>query len=322
MEPLILYVEKLNQRNLPIIFDFDHLCLLLGINNNTLSSIINSPKSYYRNFALKKRSGGKREISVPYPALLYIQRWIYNNILLKIPVSPYSHGFRKNRSIVTNAYWHVKQECLFKIDVQDFFPSIEINRVIAIFKEVGYSYKVSFYLAALCCVDGHLPQGAPTSPYLSNLVCRPLDYRLIKLAKKFEFHYTRYADDLTFSGGRIDWWFLQTVYKIVNEEGFEINEGKTKIYSGHGRRIVTGICVNEKLSVPREFKKKIKQEIYYIKKYGLLDHLQKTKSKELKYCQKLLGRICFWLQVEPKNKFAIQAKYHMLHLIRSGFKDI
>lgn len=316
------YINNLNKKRLPVIFDFTHLARLLGVTDVYLASVVNSPSNHWRSFKLKKRSGGFREISVPFPALLYVQRWIYSNILSKVAVSPYCHGFRKHRSIVTNAKWHVNRKELLKVDISDFFPSITINRVIWLFRELGYTNDVAFYLASLCCLDEKLPQGAPTSPCISNIICRGMDSRIVILSKRNNFHYTRYADDLTFSGERINAGFINLISTIVEESGFKLNDNKTRLYRGEGKRIVTGISVREKLEVPREYKRKIKQEIYYIKKYGLLDHLRKIKSKKQKYCRSLLGRICFWLQIEPKNEFALDAKRHMIKLMRNGFLEV
>lgn len=321
-QDVLSYIDILNKAKLPVIFDLDHLSLLLGLNKEYLASVINSPKNHWRSFRLKKRSGGFRDISVPYPTLLYVQRWIYNNILVKIAVSPYCHGFKPGRSIITNASWHLDKSQLLKIDLADFFPSIGINRVIALFKEIGYTHKVSFYLAAMCCLEGRLPQGAPTSPYLSNLIARPLDYRMMKLAKKHNLNYTRYADDMTFSGEEINCKFKYGLTEIIQEEGFSINESKTRHYKKVGKRIVTGLNVTDRLCVPRDFKRKIRQEVHYIKKYGLIDHMEKSKCQKKKYCRSLLGRICFWLQVEPENQFAINAKKHILWLSRTGFDYI
>lgn len=316
------YIENLNNKKLPVIFDFEHLSLLLGLNKGYVASVISSPTHFWRSFKIRKRSGGFREICAPYPALLYIQRWIYSNILIKIKVSPYCHGFRIGRSIVSNAKWHVNKKEILKIDLSDFFPSITINRVIAVFKELGYNHQVSFYLASLCCLDGKLPQGAPTSPCLSNLILRPLDYRIVKFAKKIGLNYTRYADDLTFSGDEIRVSYINTISRIIEDEGFLVNKDKTRLYKRTGKRIVTGICVTDRLSIPRDYKRKIKQEIYYIKKYGLLDHLSRIKSKKRHYCATLLGKICYWLQVEPKNTEALEAKNYLLALMRNGYSDI
>ena len=197
------YAKPLFKQDMPVIFDFQHLCLLLGLDGEYLQSIIYGSKSHYREFAIRKRSGGVRIISAPHYTLKYVQRWIYDNILSKVKVNYCAHGFRPKKSIVTNAKIHVENKFLLKLDLKDFFPSISINQVINVFKDLGYSNHVSFFLSAICCVEEHLPQGAPTSPALSNIIARHLDNRLLGLAKKMGYRYTRYADDLAFSGESI-----------------------------------------------------------------------------------------------------------------------
>lgn len=315
------YIDTLNRNKMPIIFDFDHLCLLLGRSPEYMASAINASEKHWRSFRLPKRSGGYREISVPYPALLEIQRWIYRNILIKIPISPYCHGFVRKKSILTNTKWHVGKSELLKVDLKDFFPSIGINRVIHLFRRQGYNPKVSFYLAALCCLKGKLPQGAPTSPYISNLVGRPLDYRMKCLAKSKSLNYTRYADDIAFSGEKIEKSLIGTVCRIIEDEGFRINEEKIRLYKGQNRKIVTGICISERLSLPREYKRTLRQEIYYIRKYGLISHIEKRKIKRTNYCESLLGKFNYWLYVEPDNSYAHTQREYIKSLILNGFGD-
>ena len=305
----IEYIDSLLENNVPIIFNFDHLCLLLGRTNEYLSSVVNSPESHYREFSIKKRKGGYRKINAPYPALLEMQYWIYNNILKKISINSSAHGFVHKKSILTNSKIHLEQNHLLKLDLTDFFPSIEINRIIFIFKQLGYTSRVSFYLASICCYEESLPQGAPTSPVLSNIVSRKLDSRLIKFSKKFELKYTRYADDLTFSGKRIPAKFIEYISTIVSDEGFEVNHSKTRLYQSRSKRIVTGISVlGKELKVPREYKRKLKQELHFIRKFGFESHVSKKKIRKHNYLFSITGKVNFWLSVEPKNQFALDSK--------------
>lgn len=184
-DSFLAYIDKLVSVNLPIIFETEHLAKLLGRTINCTNSIVYSPQSHYRKFKLKKRSGGFREIDVPYPALLECQYWILENILSKVPINYCAHGFAKKKSIVTNSKIHLKQQELLKIDLKDFFPSVEKNRVIAMFHRLGYTTKVAHYLGAICCLEDCLPQGAPTSPIISNIVSKKLDNRLLAFAKKW-----------------------------------------------------------------------------------------------------------------------------------------
>lgn len=303
------YISVLLENNAPIILNFDHLCLLQGRTKEYLSSVVNSPNNHYREFKIKKRSGGERTITSPYPALLEMQYWIYNNILKTIPINPTAHGFAYKKSIITNSKIHAGQKELLKMDLKDFFPSINISRIIYVFKQLGYPNSISFYLASICSFNESLPQGAPTSPALSNIISKKLDNRLIKLAKKFNLRYSRYADDLTFSGQRIPVKFIEYIKNIITDEGFEINESKTRLYKDRTKRIVTGISVNEKeIKLPREYKRDLKQELHFIMKYGLESHISKKKIRNANYLNSILGKVNFWLSVEPGNDFAILAK--------------
>lgn len=311
----IEYIKVLEQNNVPIIFDFNHLRLLMGRSDLYFTSVINSPENHYRSFKLRKRNGGFREILAPYPALLEMQYWIYNNILKKIPVSSYSHGFVCKKSIITNAKIHLNQKELLKLDLKDFFPSITINRIIYVFKSLGYTNKVAFYLASLCSYEGTLPQGAPTSPYLSNIIAKKLDKRLIGLSKRYDLRYTRYADDLTFSGNSIPTKLLEYINEIVTSEGFVINPEKTRLYKNGGKRIVTGISViGNELKLPKNYRRSLRQELHFIIKYGYESHIKKKKIRKINYIEVLLGRVNFWLSVEPSNKFALNARSYLLDL--------
>jgi RNA-directed DNA polymerase len=130
-----------------------------------------------------------------------------------------------------------------KLDLKDFFPSINLNRIIFVFKSLGYPNKIAFYLASICSYNESLPQGAPTSPILSNIIAKQLDKRLISLAKKYSLKFTRYADDLTFSGKKIPAKFIEYIKNIIEDEGFVVNESKTRLYKNNRkwrfRRILT-----------------------------------------------------------------------------------
>lgn len=310
IESYIRYISPLIERKVPVIFDLDHLCLLLGRNRTYLLSVVFSPSSHYREFDIPKRRGGTRHISTPYPSLLEMQYWILNNVLNKVKVSPYAHGFAKEKSIITNAKWHIGNGALLKLDIKDFFPSIKINRVVAVFQSLGYTDRVSFYLASICTCDGCLPQGAPTSPILSNIIATPLDYRLSRLCRKFNLHYTRYADDLTISGDSIPVKFIDYITEIVEEEGFCINNTKTQLFTNPGgKRIVTGVSVSGGvLQLPREYKRQLKQELHYVMEYGYQSHIQKKKIRRINYLDVLKGKVNFWLQIEPNNLFAQKAR--------------
>ncbi|CAL2080794.1 retron St85 family RNA-directed DNA polymerase [Tenacibaculum sp. 190524A05c] len=298
------YVENLILRDTIVIIDFNHLAQLLGIENHVLGSIISDSKAFYYNFEIPKRNGSQRKISTPYPVLLKAQRWIYENILIKQPLHESSKGFVKETSIVDNAKPHLNQKYILKMDIKDFFPSIKINRVISVFRVLGYTKKISYYLASICCLNGVLPQGAPTSPCLSNIIAKRLDYRLNGLAKKFNLIYTRYADDFTFSGNKISLRTINYINSIASDEGFRINEIKTKLIGEKSQKIITGISISSgKLTIPKKTKREVRKNIHYILKNGLFEHQKHINSNDPIYVERLLGFLFFWLSVEPEKKF-------------------
>ena len=214
-----------------------------------------------------------RLLEIPKPRLKRSQRWILDEILALLPVHDAAHGFVPGRSIVTNAALHTGQEVVVRFDLKDFFPSVPASRVRGVFAKLGYPQSVSRLLMGLCttitsedfdatglkfgdlCQRPHLPQGAPTSPALANLCAYRLDGRLAGLAKRFAATYTRYADDLTFSGDhelrRTQLRLRKWVIRVVTEEGFTLNAAKTRVKSQSDRQTVTGLVVNVKPNVRR-----------------------------------------------------------------------
>lgn len=318
VEIYLEYSARALSKKLPIIFEFEHLSLLLGLNLKTLASMVSAPSSFYREFTIPKRSGGKRQIFAPYESLLFAQRWILKNILDNVKIHECAHGFCRNRSIKSNASVHLNSDHLLKMDLKDFFPSVKIAWVITVFLELGYSPNVAYFLASLCCKDGVLAQGAATSPSLSNIILRSLDNRLNRLAKRCGLQYSRYADDLTFSGKKIHFKLIVLVEKIVFMYGLNINHEKTRLKHEHGTRIITGVAVNHgRLSVPGKFKRALKNEIYFIRRFGLLSHMSNQKIHRPNYLQSLLGKIGFWLHIEPTNEYAIAARELIMRSMKS-----
>lgn len=309
------YIRKLASNNAPAIFEIEHLSKLLGIEREHLNSMINASSSFYRTFKIPKRRGDFRTIKAPYPSLLQCQSWIYKNILLNNNAHKCAHGFNPGKSIFSNAKNHLAAKAILRIDLENFFPSIPINWVINFFSRLGYNNSVSFYLASLCCCDGALVQGAPTSPYLTNLLLTHLDERLLRLSKKYNLKYSRYADDLTFSGSYIPHDFINIVTEIIDSAHLKVNQAKTRLKIGDGQKIVTGLSVGgAEIRLPRKTKRQLKKEIFYIRKFGLFSHLSKTRAKNPNYLDSLLGRIAFWIQAEPKSKEASESFEHIKKL--------
>ena len=313
------YAKNLFQRDLPVIFDHQHLSLLLGLDEQYINSVVYGADCHYRTFYIRKKSGGVRELSAPHYTLKYVQGWIYQNILKNVKVNYCAHGFHPKKSILTNAKVHVNNRFLLKIDMKDFFPSIDSNKVVNIFRSLGYSNHVSFYLASICCVNGHLPQGAPTSPALSNIIARHMDNRILGLCKKMNYRYSRYADDIAISGDNIESWFADYVKKIIVECGFEVNDAKVKLYNGNGAKILTGVSLtNNRIRLPRDYRRSLQMALYCIRHYGLYDHLRRKKINNPGYLASLLGKLNYWLMLEPDNAFAKQSYSELSQLYRQS----
>ena len=197
------YVNQLEKKEIPVIFDLKHLAQLLDIDLNIVSHFCGKPHDFYRVFEIPKRSGGTRIIESPLPELIEAQRWIKTNILDQLYISSAAHGFSKGKTIITNASAHLGNQQILKMDIRDFFPSIRQNRIIGLFRSLGYSWKVCVLLSQVCSSNGRLPQGAATSPALSNILFFAADCRLKALADDLGVTYTRYADDLTFSSQKL-----------------------------------------------------------------------------------------------------------------------
>lgn len=227
------------------------------------------PLRHYRTTPIPKRVGA-RLLEIPKPRLREIQRKILRRILDRVPPHSAAHGFVKGRSPRTFGIPHAGHDVVVAADLKDFFPSIGIDRIVAIFDALGYPRTVAWNLAYLCTTSTpagqlsgfaystasllrtrHLPQGAPTSPALANLAARTLDIRLTGLAGSMGLRYTRYADDLAFSGscdaGRLLW----AVRLIVRDEGFGLNPVKTRVRRAHTRQQLAGLVVNDWPAVPR-----------------------------------------------------------------------
>lgn len=297
----IAYCRKLHRQNLPIISSPAHFSALVGLEHEYVCKMAYSQEHFYRHFTIMKANGKERSIDEPLPDLKHVQHWILSNILEKVSISPYAKAFVKNRGVKENARFHRAQSVVVTMDIKDFFPSINIRSVVEIFKNMGYSVDVSLFLAYLCCYNYCLPQGAPTSPYLSNIRLRDFDEQIANYTKERQIRYTRYADDLTFSGDFNPHHLIHNVTKWLFEEGFTVNTKKTRVARENARQEVTGVVVNSHLQIAKTDRKKIRQEVYYIKKYGLDSHLSKIGETRQNYLNHLLGKINYACYINPKD---------------------
>ena len=249
----------------------------------------------YTEFAIAKRSGESRAIFAPCETLLWVQRRLHRKILAQVPPNDAAHGFIQGRSTVSNAKPHVGASLVLKFDLRDFFPTISQHRITGLFASMGYhvgrgryntddrSRDVAPVLARLCVATrkrsypGVLPQGAPTSPAISNLICRRLDQRMTGLAAKFGGVYTRYADDLTFSFrdeilvGKFRWW----VDQICFQEGFTVRQDKFRAIRSSQSQRVTGIVVNDRLNIARRDRRRFRAILHQCRLNGIREQEKK-----------------------------------------------
>lgn len=290
-------------------------------------------KAHYAFHWIRKRSGGVRLIEAPKPELKQVQERILRGLLDQIPAHGAAHGFVPGRSILSNAEPHLGQRFLLKFDLRDFYATVRYARVVAIFRSVGYSREVAIWLARLTTSavpwglkspaqswemtrfrSRHLPQGAPTSPALANLSAFGLDVRLSGLARAYELEYTRYADDLTFSGSgylvpalRE---FIPLVRKIIRSERFSVNYQKCRVIRDSQRQTVTGVVVNEKLNVSRADYDELKAILHNACRHG---PESQNRGKHPNFSGHLRGRIAHVQQLHPARGEKLLKMYEQIH---------
>lgn len=266
--------------------DRSHVASLLDIDLKTLIyHLYRVPEDKkYKTFEIPKSLGGTRTISAPITTIKIIQKKL--NQVLQCIYGPRNvvHSYRHDRNIITNAEQHLQRTLILNIDLKDFFPSIHIGRVIGLFKHQPYSCTevVAKTLAQLCCFRGSLPQGAPTSPIVSNMICVKMDKKIEQIARKYDCIYTRYADDISLS--TLDNDFPDAIIKynqngqlevgeelkeIIHTNSFEINIEKVRIRNTNERQLVTGLVTNEFPNIRREYVRKIRAMLYAWEKFGL-----------------------------------------------------
>lgn len=298
----------------PFIYDTYQLSNLLGIERKLMFKLLRTgDECNYRLITVKKKNGKLRLLQAPLEPLKSCQKRILTNILSSIPVSRYATAYKRGVTLCDNASPHIGKKYILKTDITDFFGSIRFEQVYsAAFNTRYYPKQIGVILTSLCCFEGALPQGAPTSPALSNLVLKNFDDNIGSWCEKRGITYTRYCDDMTFSSDKPLHFVLPRIKDMLDNMGFEINQEKTRIITSCSRQSVTGLTVNEGLFVPRDYKRRLRQEIYYCIKHGPANCLLKLNDPEyltggelepLKYLDILQGRINFVLSVEPDNEY-------------------
>lgn len=293
--------------------------------------------SHYCYRWVPKRSGGLRLLESPKPRLKRIQRQVLDQILGAIPIHESAHAFRAGRSVVSFVEPHQNQQAILHIDLREFFPSISAERVNAVFRTAGYPEEVASRLTGICTTatpsmvleaglprregetpwlrwrSPHLPQGAPTSPTLANLCSWKLDQRLAALATAVSARYTRYADDLVFSGDRQFQRSLPRlrllIAAIILDEGFDLHQRKTRVLVAGTRQQVAGIRLNHHANIPRETYDELKAILHNCRRFG--PHSQ-NHAGHLRFREHLQGRLAYWSAICPDRMTRLQRLYDQI----------
>jgi RNA-directed DNA polymerase len=272
IEVELVRARELHHAGLPPLVSIRAMSLLLGISPRLIPAMIANPLRYYRAFSLPKKSGGTRNIVAPRVFLKTIQHYILQNVLSRMPDSECSYGFIKGRGAYMNARRHLSRSFVLNLDIQNFFPSIRDTHIREIFRNLGFSIEMSQVLAAICCYQGRLPQGAPTSPKLSNVFFSSLDFRLQEIALANAAIYTRYADDLTFSFGICPHpTFTDQVRDALATKGFRVNERKTRLQGPAEARYVTGFVTNVEVQPDRETRRLLRAKFHNLSQKTTVD---------------------------------------------------
>ena len=331
-------VERLHQLGLPVLATPADVAAALGLAIPQLRWLAfhseAATRIHYVRFSVPKKSGGTRELAAPHRTLARCQEWILANVLAKVAVHSAAHGFVAGRSTVTNAAAHVGQKVVVNLDLRDFFPTISFPRVRGIVQQLGYSPAAATILALLCTESPRrtivyagqkffaatapraLPQGACTSPALSNLAARRLDSRLSGISGKLGWTYSRYADDITFSSSADDadakvGYLLARVRHIAQDEGFAVNEQKTRIQRRKTAQSVTGLVVNDRVAVPRRIVRRLRSILHRARREGLAAQNRRGHANFEGYVQGMIAYVSMANAEQGKKlKLAYEALAH------------
>ncbi|WP_052750006.1 reverse transcriptase family protein [Gluconobacter oxydans] len=343
-------------RDLPIIFTLSHLAQACGVAHSYLMDVADRRIDPYRDYITKKRekphrtafSRRYRIICMPDPELKKVQRWVHQNILSKVTPHRASTAYSNSNTLLDAAARHTNARWLIKIDIERFFESIKEPYVAGIFERLGYPDLLSFQLARLCtrlpslksrkdifCRRskpvkgvmqndwiGFLPQGAPTSPQLANLVMRRFDRRMTSLSRTEGLRYSRYSDDMIFSTlGSFSrpqaTSFVHQVYDVLGAYGFEANRTKTSIAAPGARKVVLGLLVDrDEPRLTREFRSNIETHLHYLERpnVGPVAHAKAREFDSIIGLQNhLLGLIAFARQIDRKYGDELRARLHRIN---------
>jgi len=302
---------------------------LLEVDVSTLTYFAYGGGRKYTSFSIPKKSGGRREITAPIEGLKEIQRKLASHLVEIYPKPVYVHGFLIDRSVASNATPHLNKKHVFNIDLKDFFPSITSNRIIGLLRSRPFNFndEIASTITGLTCYNGHLPQGAPTSPVLSNMISLRMDKALRRLCKRDHVVYSRYADDLTFSSTRSLPTSIMSVdevtgsvlvgdelQEIVKDNHFKINPIKTRLSRNGQAKYVTGVKVNANLNLSRKYIQQIKNMLHAWEKWGLENAQKEFEAKfkggNRKFKNVLWGKIAYLKSIKGSNDLTYANLYN------------
>lgn len=293
----------------------------LGFSAKALYSVSYHRYSHYHKTQLPKGNGEYRELCVPDDFLKTIQRRIAERLLAYEEISPFATAYRFGGSTLENAVPHVGQPVLLKMDIRHFFDHI----IYPLVKEKAfptdrYSESNRILLTMLCMFKDTLPQGAPTSPVISNIIMKDFDNTIGSWCMSREIAYTRYCDDMTFSGDFEPTEVIKLVAYELRKMGLFINDKKTTVVRDGQKKIVTGIVVNEKPNVSAEYRRKLRQDLYFCQKFGVAEHMRRTgiAISEEQYIRRLLGKVNHVLTIAPDNPEIHQHKKWLFQQLQSN----
>ncbi|MEM9195087.1 MAG: reverse transcriptase domain-containing protein [Myxococcota bacterium] len=313
-------VARLEERGLPVVHSAEELAKAMNMPLKAIRWLTYHRRSvsvvHYRRYAVPKKTGGERHISAPKPILAQAQRWVFEEILKKVDVSTEAHGFVTGRSTLSNAKAHVGKPIVINLDVKDFFPSIGFRRVKGLFRALGYGEAVAITLALLSTepprteaeVDGKvyhvalgdrvLPQGACTSPAITNLICRGLDRDLRGIAERHGYAFTRYADDVTFSGANEAAIpkLLAATRHILKRHSFLVHPDKTRVMRRARRQEVTGLVVNDRAGLSRKERRRLRALLHNVARHGLASQ---NRNGHPNFPAYLRGHVAYAMAVDP-----------------------
>jgi len=278
-----------------------------GFSIQILAGILSDPSKYYRSFEIPKRRNGIRKIDAPYPLLTRIQQALNQGLRIRCKVSEHSYAYFRGRSAIMHASAHLGCRELLTVDIENFFGSITRQQIHQVLLSNDIDSDFAHIASLVSTLRGALPQGAPTSPLLSNVVFHKLDLRFSKLADRLGIIYTRYADDLAFSGKSIPRSLINLIDKILASQGYRLNPQKTRLKVDGARKIVTGVSISGGVpKAPREFVRSVRAEVHYVEKN--LDRFSTLTHVDPFVYERILGKLNYWLQIDPDNIYALRKK--------------